>query len=284
MKIRREGLVIAALLAAAVSPLVAQEPVQAPDSSVQGYAPPAPTAAPAPAPAPASRRRPGGSTRRAAVSTSPTAGRSVAEALGFIDVIPARSVERIRNELESAKAEEREADARISETTSQRERTKSMVEVKKRELSTVDARIKLADKQKAEADKTTLTAEKKVGERQKQFLERREALHGAELDQAKAAKRRAEAAQKALEMELQLAGRRSDRARVATTDPTLALQHDEVIRELERKTLEAQREQAEAAKDVAARTRTSRSAGWICTRRRWPRAGTGSGDVAKPLP
>jgi len=187
------------------------------------------------------------------VSASPTAGRSVAEALGFIDVIPARSVERIRNELASANADEREADARISETTSQRERTKSMVEIKKRELSTVDARIKLADKQKAEADKTTLTAEKKVGERQKQFLERREALHGAELDQAKAAKRRAEAAQKALELELQLAGRRDDRARVATTDPTLALQQDEVIRELERKTLEAQREQAEAAKDVAAR-------------------------------
>ena len=83
------------------------------------------------------------------MSTSPTAGRSVAEALGFIDVIPARSVERIRNELVSAKAAEREADARISETSSQRGATKAMVEVKKRELSTVEARIKLADKQKA---------------------------------------------------------------------------------------------------------------------------------------
>ena len=159
MKSVVKALVIAALLAAAVSPLVAQEPVQAPDTSVQGYAPPAPTAAPAAQHRPC----PGGSTRRGRVSTSPTAGRSVAEALGFIDVIPFRSVERIRTELESAKAEEREADARISETTSQRERTKSMVEVKKRELSTVDARIKLADKQKAEADKTTLTAEKKSG-------------------------------------------------------------------------------------------------------------------------
>lgn len=255
MKVRREGLVIAALLAASVSPLAAQEPVQAPDSSVQGYAPPAPTTAPAapPAVAPAAAPAVAPAAAPAATSTSPTAGRSVAEALGFIDVIPARSVERIRNELLSAKAEEREADARISETTSQREHTKSMIEVKKRELSTVDARIKLADKQKAEADKTTLTAEKKVGERQKTFLERRGALHGAELDQAKAAKRRADVAQKALELELQLAERRSDRARVATTDPTLALQHDEVIRELERKTLEAQREQAEAAKDVAAK-------------------------------
>ena len=256
MKARSEGLMIAALFAVAVSSLAAQEPVPAPDSSAQGYAPPPAAGAPAPAPAPAAAPAVAPAAAppaAAAVSASPTAGRSVAEALGFIDVIPARSVERIRNELVSAKADEREADARISETNDQRERTKSMIEVKKRELSTVDARIKLADKQKAEADKTTLTAEKKIGERQKQFLERRAALHGAELDQAKAAKRRADVSQKALELELQLAGRRSDRARVATTDPTLALQQDEVIRELERKTLEAQREQAEAAKDVAAR-------------------------------
>ena len=40
---------------------------------------------------------------------------------------------------------------------------------------------------------------------------------------------------------------------LAATDPTLTLSHDEVIRELERKTLEAQRAQAEAAKDVASR-------------------------------
>lgn len=260
MKARREFLVIAALFSAAMSPLVAQEPVQAPDSTVQGYAPtspvptpppaaaPAPVAAPAPAPAPAAA-----AAVAPAAAASPTAGRTVAEALGFIDVIPARSAERIQNELAAAKADETEADARIAEMSSQRAQTKAMTEVKKQEISTIDARLKLADKQKSEADKTTFTAEKKVAERQKQFLERREALNGAELDQAKAAKRKAEAEQKALEMELQLAGRRNDRARVAGTDPTLTLKNDEVIRELERKTLEAQRQQAEAAKDVAAR-------------------------------
>ena len=58
--------------------------------------------------------------------------------------------------------------------------------------------------------------------------------------------------QKALEMELQLASRRADRGRLAG-DPTSALRQDAVIRELERKTLEAQRERAEAAKDLASR-------------------------------
>jgi hypothetical protein len=91
-----------------------------------------------------------------------------------------------------------------------------------------------------------------VVETQKQFLDRREALHAAELDQAKAAKRVAVTEEKALEMELQLASRREDRSRLAG-DPTSALRQDAVIRELERKTLEAQRERAEAAKDLASR-------------------------------
>jgi hypothetical protein len=168
-------------------------------------------------------------------------------------VIPARSPERIRTELEAARAAEREADARIIEASTRRSETKSMVEVKKQEGSTVNARIKLADKQKQEGEKASLEAEKKVTERQKQFLERREALHGAELDQAKAAKRLAQTSQQALDMELQLAGRRADRAQVAGTDATATLRLDEVIRELERKTLEAQRQRAEAAKDVASR-------------------------------
>ena len=54
-------------------------------------------------------------------------------------------------------------------------------------------------------------------------------------------------------MELQLAGRRTDRAQVGATDPTATLRQDEVIEELERKTLEAQQQRADAAKDVAAR-------------------------------
>ena len=61
------------------------------------------------------------------------------------------------------------------------------------------------------------------------------------------------AEQKALEMELQLADRREGRARAGAADPTAALRQDAVIRELERRTLEAQRERAEAAKDVASR-------------------------------
>jgi chromosome segregation ATPase len=232
---------VAVVLAARFAPLAAQDSAQAapaPDTSTQGYAP-------APAPAPA-----------AVPYTPPTAAAARADraaSLGFINVLPVRSTERIRNELEAARFAEREADARLSEAGTQREQTKAMVQVKKQEVSTASARIKLAEKQKQESEKATLEAEKKVNQRQQQFLERREALHGAEIDQAKAAKKLSQAQRNALEVELQLAQRREERVRVAAADPAATDRNDAIIRELERKTLEAQQQRADAARDLADR-------------------------------
>jgi hypothetical protein len=269
MTFRCKRLPVLALLLGAVIPLAAQQPAPAPDSTARGYAPtvpdstppsapaaapaPAPTAAPAPAAAAAPAPAPAAAPTPAAAPASRTAGRSVAEALGFIDVIPARSVDRIKIELQAAQAADREADARIAEASSRRSQTKALIEAKKQEASGVDTRMKLAKKEKQEADKASLEAEKRVIERQREFLERRDALHSAEFDRGKAAKLLAQADQKALEMELQLAGRRAERAQVAGKDATATLTHDEVIHELERRTLEAQRQRAEAAKDVASR-------------------------------
>jgi len=271
MTSRRVSLPIVGLLFGALSPLTAQQPTPPPDSSARGYAPatvdstaaPPPAAKPAPAPAaaaPAAPAAPAAAPAAAAAKAppgaspaSPTAGRSVAEALGFIDVIPVRSANRIKVELDAARAADREADARIAEASSQRAQTKALIEAKKQEASGLETRLKLAKKGNQEAEKATLEAEKRVLERQKEFLDKRDALHSAEFDRAKAAKLLALADQKALEMELQLDERRAERARVAGSDATATLTHDEVIHELERRTLEAQRQRAEAAKDVASR-------------------------------
>jgi hypothetical protein len=249
MRFRRESLRVLALLLGTLTPLAAQQPAPAADSSARGYAPAVPDSTPPPAPAAAAPAV----APAAAAPVSATAGRTVAEALGFVDVIPARSADRIRVELEATRAADREADARIAEASSRRAETKALIEAKKQEASSVDTRLKQAKKGKQEADKASLEAEKRVVERQREFLERRDALHSAEFDRAKAAKLLALADQKALEMELQLAGRRAERAQVAGKDATATLTHDEVIHELERRTLEAQRQRAEAAKDVASR-------------------------------
>ena len=240
-------LVVGALFLGAYTQLAAQEPAPAQAApqgtdSVRGYAPPAQAAPAAPAPSAA-----------AAAAPAAAPAQTVAQALGFIDVIPTRSPDRIQRQLEIAKANAREADVNIAASTEAKTRTKGMVEVKKQEISTIDARIKLADKSKQETDKITLQAEKKVNERQKEFLERRGALHSTEVDEAKAAKKLAEATTKALELEQQLAQRRASRVQGPTADPTTVLKQDEVIRELERKTLEAQQQQAQAQKDLAAK-------------------------------
>jgi hypothetical protein len=252
-------LMLVAAVAVVVPPLGAQQPApaapQSPDTSVQGYAPvtTVPTASvAAPAPAPAAVPVPAPAAPAPVAAPAPPAA-SVASALGFIDVLPARSPERIRALLESAKAAERDADADLIQATNHKASTKGVTEVKKREISTLDARIKVADKSKQDAEKVALQAEKKGLERQKDFLERRGALHSSEIDAAKAAKKLAQVTQSGLELELQLASRRAERAKVAGTDPVATLNHDQVIRELERKTLEAQQSRAQAAKDLAAR-------------------------------
>ena len=101
-------LVVGAVLLGSLTRLSAQEPAPAPaapqgSDTVQGYSPPA-EAAPVPAPAP-SRPFPA----RAAFPAA--APQTVAQALGFIDVIPARDPERIQRQLDLAKSNAREADA-----------------------------------------------------------------------------------------------------------------------------------------------------------------------------
>jgi hypothetical protein len=221
------------------------------DSTVQGYAPadavptpePAPAAAPTPAAAPAAAPAPtpaGLNSRAAALSS-----------LGFMEILIPRSPDRIQRGIEDARLDQREAETEYNEQESLEGQVKAMVEVKKQEVSTLDAQRKLAEKSKQEGEVATFEAEKKDAERHKQFLEKRVSLHQAEKDAAKARKSHAEATQKALELELQLANRRGDRDRTATTDAAATMRHENVIRELERKVLEAQRVEADREKQVA---------------------------------
>jgi hypothetical protein len=175
----------------------------------------------------------------------------VLSTLGFVEILSPRSPDRIRGAIEEARTDQREAEAEYSQQQGLEDQVKAMVEVKKQEVSTLDAQRKLAEKSKQEGEVATFEAEKKDAERHKQFLERRVSLHQAEKDAARARKNLAESSQKALELELQLANRRADRDRTATTDAAATMRHENVIRDLERKVLEAQRVEAEREKQVA---------------------------------
>ena len=188
----------------------------------------------------------------AAAVPAPTRANALSS-LGFVEVLSPRSPERIKREIEQAKVDKREADADYADRQGIEGQVKAMVDVKKQEISTLDAQRKLAEKSKQEAEVASFEAEKKDAERHKQFLEKRVSLHQAEKETAKARKSLAEASEKALELELQLANRRADRDRTPSTDAAGLLRHDNVIRELERKVLESQRVQAEREKQVADR-------------------------------
>jgi hypothetical protein len=221
------AIALAAVLAGPVGGLGAQDSAAArpgADDAVQGQGPARPTGHAAP---------------------------TLAEQLGFVEVLPARSTERVRADLDDARSDQREAEAEVARHNDEKERTKAMVEVKKREISTIEARRKLAGKSKQEGEKVTLQAEKKDLERYQEFLERRVQLHEAEADQAESAKALAQATQRKLDLELQLMTRRRERARTEGLDPAATRRHDMVIAELETRVLDADRKRAEAHRRLA---------------------------------
>jgi len=232
------ALVVGALLLRPLAVVAAQDT----SDTVQGYAPaeasPAPEAPAAAAPA----------------VTNPAADRATAlSSLGFVEILIPRPADRLQREIEEAKLDMMEADSEIKLRQGLEDQVKAMAEVKKQEISTLDAQRKLAEKAKNDAEVASFEAEKKDAERHKQFLDKRVSLHQAEKETAKARKNLAEATRKALELELQLSIRRGERDLAGSGDAAVALRHDNVIHDLERKTLEAQRVQADREKQVAER-------------------------------
>jgi hypothetical protein len=234
------ALALGALLLRPLAVVAAQDT----SDTVQGYAPaeasPAPEAAAAAAPAAA-----------AAAATNPAANRAAGlSSLGFVEILVPRPADRLQREIEETKLDMMEADSEIKQRQGLEDQVKAMAQVKKQEISTLDAQRKLAEKAKNDAEVASFEAEKKDAERHKQFLDKQVSLHQAEKETAKARKSLAEATQKALELELQLTNRRGERS---SGDAAVTMRNDNVIRDLERKTLEAQRLQADREKQVAER-------------------------------
>jgi hypothetical protein len=234
------ALIVGALLLRPLAVVAAQDT----SDTVQGYAPaeasPAPETAAAAAPATA-----------AASATNPAANRANAlSSLGFVEILIPRPAGRLQREIEETKLDMMEADSEIKQRQGLEDQVKAMAEVKKQEISTLEAQRKLAEKAKNDAEVASFEAEKRDAERHKQFLDKQVSLHQAETETAKARKSLAEATRKALELELQLPNRRGERS---SGDAAVATRNDNVIRDLERKTLEAQRLQADREKQVAER-------------------------------
>jgi hypothetical protein len=168
----------------------------------------------------------------------------------FIMLVPPRDSNAIKKLVRASVLNRAAAEKARHQAETMRLGASSRIEFKKVAIVRLKERISLAKKDGREADRVGLEAERKAAEREIDLLRRREELRDAEtLLETKRAEL-ASLTQQALELELQLAKRRATRRR-ATLGAAGAASLEQVIGELEKQTLEAQRAQAASSMDVS---------------------------------
>lgn len=187
------------------------------------------------------------STRKPALQVAPASGFD-----SFLLLVSPRDTLSIKRSLRAATEAEMLAETRRRQAETMRLGARHRIESKKVEIVRIKERINIAKKENREADRVGLEAERKAAEREIDLLEVREELRQAETDLETKRAELAGLTKDALQLELQLATRRAGRSRTPLGGAGGA-SLDRVIGELEKQTLEAQREQAASSIDVANR-------------------------------
>ena len=170
----------------------------------------------------------------------------------FLMLVAPRDSMTIKRSLKAAVEAGTLAESRRQQAETMRLGARARIEAKKVEIVRIKEKVGIAKKENREADRVGLEAERKAAEREIDLLKVREELRQVETDLETKRAELAGFTQKALQLELQLAIRRAGRSRAPAGGAGGASQ-DRVIGELEKQTLEAQREQAASTVDVADR-------------------------------
>lgn len=189
-----------------------------------------------------------------ALWTAPTAlmaqSRPASRFDSFLLLVAPRDTVSIKRSLAAAAQTRTLAEKRRKHAETMRLGARAGIEAKKVEIVRIKERVNVAKKEGREADRVGLEAERKAAEREIDLLKVREELRQVETDLEITRAELAGLTHKALQLELQLAVRRAGRNR-APVGGAGGASLDRVIGELEKQTLEAQREQAVAGVDVA---------------------------------
>jgi hypothetical protein len=168
----------------------------------------------------------------------------------FLLLVSPRDTISIKKSLRAATEAEGLAETRRGQAETMRLGALASIEAKKVQIGRLKERINSAKKENRDADRLGMEAERKASEREIELLKGREELRSAEIEfEIRRADLSALTA-KSLQLELQLATRRAGRLRTPVGGAGGA-SLDRVIGELEKQTLEAQRDQAAASIDVA---------------------------------
>lgn len=168
----------------------------------------------------------------------------------FLLLVSPRDTITIKKSLRAATEAEALAETRREQAETMRLGALARTEAKKVEIGRLKERITAAKKENREADRLGLEAERKASEREIELLKGREELRKAEIEFEIRRADLAALTAKSLQLELQLATRRAGRLR-APGGGAGGASLDRVIGELEKQTLEAQRDQAASSIDVA---------------------------------
>ena len=157
-------------------------------------------------------------------------------------VLPLRSEPQLREAMQVAESDLRRADARLVRANESKSHVRSQAQQRRLELREIEKKKK---ETKSKADEKLLDAQQRAAQRELDWAGQLEAMGDAELDAAREARLVAQAKQQALDFELQLTQKRA--ARTSTGGEGL----DVVIRELERQTLDAQKQYWKRAHELA---------------------------------
>jgi hypothetical protein len=168
----------------------------------------------------------------------------------FLLLVAPRDTVTIKKSLKAAIEAEALAGTRREQAETMRLGALARIEAKKVEIGRLKERIGAARKENREADRLGMEAERKASEREIELLKGREELRRAEIEFEIRRADLAALTARSLQLELQLATRRAGRLRTPVGGAGGA-SLDRVIGELEKQTLEAQRDQAASSIDVA---------------------------------
>ena len=198
----------------------------------------------------------GGLTVLLATSGSEARAQNPSPALGpdsFLVVVPIRDTTEIQREIGTAAQAKTQAENDRARAESLKQSARARIARKDAEIYTISSREKTAKNQKRSADLIAIQADKKAAEREKDLIQRRESLREADIELAKKRVELADARRQALELELQLALRRMDREQSGSPGGPAGARAEQVLSDIEKRTLEAQQKAVERSKEVADR-------------------------------
>jgi hypothetical protein len=172
----------------------------------------------------------------------------------FLVVVPVRDTGAIQRDIAEATRARLQAGKDRVRAEGLKASARARMERKKVEIEGIERQQKVfKDQKRSAADIAALEADKKAAKQEKDLIERRESLRDAEIELEKKRAELLDTRRQALELELQLGNRRLDQQRAGNPGGPAGARMQQVLNDIEKRTLEAQQKEMEKSKEVADR-------------------------------